>query len=158
MHRHPALSVVVACLVVSIQAAIASPDHQTRRLEAACDQSLEDAARAAGAGRIYIDVDGEVACLAGRLQLALDVALERIDPVARERRLLCSPACWLDRPTSAIARVGHRDQIWPAPPRPVEDGWVVFIVMVPDLTEDWWWIAIGPPGPDGLVAIEVIEG
>lgn len=159
MHRNPTLPLVLAVAAVSIQAAIASPDHQTRSLEARCHDSPELAAQAAGVGRIYIDVEGDdVDCLAGRLQIALEVALERVDPVARERRLLCSPACWLDRPTSAIARVGHRERIWPAPPRPFPDGWVVFVVMVPDLTESWWWIAVGPPDADRQVAIEVIDG
>jgi hypothetical protein len=105
---------------------------------------------------VDVDSDPPTECLAGRLQIALEVAINELEPIAAARSTPCSATCWLDRPSSAIARVGP-DRIWPAPPGPIAAGWVVFAVVVSDLTGGLWWIAVGPPDAEGAVAIEVSE-
>jgi hypothetical protein len=152
MQRNPTLAIAVAALAVSAQAAIANPSP--------CRDAPEQILANAGIDRIYnrVESDPAVDCLGGRLAAAVEAALRAIEPRAVERGLPCSARCWLDRPTSAIARVDHdRDPIWPSPPSRVGPDDLVFIVCAPDLDEGWWWIAVGPRRDDGSVSVEVIR-
>jgi hypothetical protein len=111
-----------------------------------CAATIEDAASVAGVPSIHVDLAGPAPpCIGPRLAAALLAALERggLDELARERALPCDPRCWLDRPTAAIARVGHRrDLIWPPPPPSMEGDELVFFLCSPDLNERWLWIAV----------------
>jgi hypothetical protein len=153
MQRNPAVAIAVALFAVSTQAVIAAPN-----IHVTCRDGPARALERAGVGHIYsrVDDDPELWCLGGRLEIAIRAVIREIAELARQRGLPCSARCWLDRPSSAVARVGPADPIWPAPPN-IDSSDLVFIVCVPDLDEGWWWIVVSEPDRDGRVEVEVIR-
>lgn len=147
MRNRPTFLTVVGALAISVQAALAAP----------CGDDPVDALAGIDVDNIYnrVERDPRAPCLGDRLRAAVEAVIPEIAALARRRGLPCSARCWLDRPTSAIARVdGHIDPIWPRPPD-AGRGDLVFIICVPDLTEGWWWVFVSEPDAAGRVEVEV---
>jgi hypothetical protein len=153
-----ALLPISLVLTATVASAAADPVRVVFDVEPAdCAATIEDAASVAGVPSIHIDLAGPAPpCIGPRLAAALLAALERggLDELARERALPCDPRCWLDRPTAAIARVGHRrDLIWPPPPSSLDGNELIFFLCSPDPGERWIWIAVSRVEDDRITAL-----